>query len=552
MAARVSPFGRPQQPRSAWRALEMHYRKIRELHLRDLFSNDPNRGERMAVEAAGLYLDYSKNRMTTNTVKLLIDLAEESGLYTRIDAMFRGEKVNTTEERPALHIALRAPRGTSIFVDGNNVVPQVHRMLDRMTQFCNQVREGKWLGYTGKRIRHLINIGTGAFHLGPAMAFEALRYYQHPSLSFHFLGNIDVTDFVECVRNVDPAETLFIICSRTFTTLETMTNAQTARAWVLSALGANHEAVSKHFVAVSANPNEAEKFGIERINIFELWDWIADAYSIGSAVSLSTMLSVGPEKFATMLDGFHQMDMHYLASPFERNLPVLLGLISIWYNNLLGARSVAVIPYEQYLNRFSTYLQQLVMQSNGKNVTLIGTKATQNTSPIFWGDTGTNAQHSFSQFLNQGTSLVPCDLIAFLQPLHTLGRHHDILIASLLAHAEALAFGRSTDDVRAEGTPDWLVPHRVLSGNHPSNVILAHRLTPETLGKLVALYQHSVYTQGVIWNINSFDQWAVELGDQMAERILLELENKEESQLAHDSSTSALIRRYRQLKNAAC
>ena len=550
MAAHVSPFDR-SQPRSAWRALELHYRKIRDLHLRDVFANDPTRGERMAVEGGGLYLDYSKNRMTANTVKLLIDLAEESGLHTRIDSMFRGERVNTTEGRPALHVALRAPRGSSIFVDGNNVIPQVQGMLDKMAQFCNQVREGKWLGHTGKRIRHVINIGTGAFHLGPAMTFEALRYYKHPTLSFHFIGNIDVTDFLECVSNLDPAETLFIICSRAFTTLETMTNAHTARAWVLSALAADREAISKHFVAVSSNPDEVEKFGIERMNVFELWDWVPDAYSIGSAVSLSTMLSIGPERFMFMLDGLHQMDMHYLASPFERNLPVLLGLISIWYNNVLGAQSVAVIPYEQYLSRFSAYLQQLVMQSNGKNVTLIGTVATQNTSPICWGDTGANAQHSFSQFLNQGSSLVPCDLIAFLQPLHALSPHHDILIANLFAQAEALAFGRSPDEVRAEGTADWLLPHRVSAGNHPSNVILAHRLTPETLGKLIALYQHSVYTQGVIWNINSFDQWGVELGDQLAERILFELENKEESQLEHDSSTNALIRRYRQLRNAA-
>jgi glucose-6-phosphate isomerase len=552
MAAHLSPLGRPQKPRTAWRALEMHYRKIRDLHLRDLFANDPNRGERMAVEGAGLYLDYSKNRMTANTIKLLIELAEESGLHTRIDALFRGEKVNTTEGRPALHVALRAPRGTSIFVDGENVIPQVHNVLEKMKHFCNRVREGTWLGYTGKRIRHVVNVGSGACHLGPLMTFDALRYYADPSLSFRFVGNIDQSGFLESVRTFDPAETLFIICSRSFASLETMTNAQTARTWLLDGLGAGQEAVAKHFVAVSATVAEVAKFGIDPVNVFDFWDWMGKRYSLGSAVSLSTMLAIGPERFMAMLYGLHQMDMHYLATPFEQNLPVLLGLISVWYNNLFGANTAAVLPYEEYLVRFPSYLQQLAMESNGKNITLIGTDVTQDTSPIYWGDVGSNAQHSIFQLLHQGTRFMPCDFIAFAQAQHALGRQHDALLASMFAEAHSLAFGRSADEVRSEGTPNWLVPHRVLNGNHPSNTILAVRLTPETLGKLIALYQHSVYTQGVVWNVNSFDQWGTEFSNQVTENIISQLENKEEDvYLDHDSSTTALIRRYRQFQKAA-
>lgn len=551
MAAHVSRLGRPQKSRTTWRALETHYRKIRDLHLRDLFANDRNRGEHMAVAGAGLYLDYSKNRITANTIKLLVELAEESGLHTRIDAMFRGEKVNTTEGRPALHVALRAPRGSSIFVDGNNIVPQVHGVLDKMKHFCTRVREGTWLGHTGKRIRHVINIGTGACHLGPVMTFDALRYYSHPSLSFRFVGNIDVSDFLESVRTCDPAETLFIICSRTFTSVEAMTNARTARAWLLAGLGADQEAVAKHFVAVSADVVEAAKFGIDPLNVFEFWNWMGERYSVGSAVSLSTMLSIGPEEFMAILDGLHEMDMHYLATPFEHNLPVLLGLISIWYNNLFAAQTAAVLPYEQYLSHFPSYLQQLAMESNGKKITLIGTEVTQHTSPVYWGDVGTNAQHSFLQFLHQGTRLVPCDFIAFAQPLHGQAEHHDYLLASLFGEAHSLAFGRGADDIRDEGTPDWLVPHRVLDGNHPSTIILAARLTPETLGKLIALYQHSVYTQGVVWNVNSFDQWGTEFGNQIAHKFLSQLENKEGHVYGdYDSSTTALIRRYRQLQKA--
>jgi glucose-6-phosphate isomerase len=553
MVGRLSPFAsRLQTRRSAWRGLQLHYNKIRDIHLRDLFASDPKRGERLAVEGAGIYLDYSKNRVTNHTLKLLIELAEESGLHARIDAMFRGEKVNTTEKRPALHVALRAPRGTSIFVDTRNVVPQVHAVLDKMAHLCNRVRDGRWVGHTGKRIRHIVNIGIGSSHLGPAMAYDALRYYSDPNLTCHFVANIDGTEFVEVVRNLDPAETLFIVCSKTFTTFETMTNARTARAWMLAGLGGVEAAVPKHFVAVSANASEVSNFGIDPTNMFEFWDWVGERYSIGSAISLSTMLMIGPDNFLAMLDGLHQMDMHYLATPFEQNLPVLMGLLSVWYNDLFGADTTAVFPYEQYLQRFPAYLQQLTMESNGKNVTLIGTVVTQQTSPICWGDTGTNGQHSFFQSIHQGTRLVPCDFIGFVQPLHTLGQHHDILLANLFAQAEALAFGRSAESVIEEGTPDWLVPHRVSAGNHPSNTILVPRLTPETLGKLIALYEHSVYTQGVIWNINPFDQWGVELGEQLAEKIIPELGSKEEEgRLDHDSSTNTLIRRYRQLRHAA-
>ena len=551
MAAHASPFSsRPQRPRTAWRALEMHYRKIRESHLRDLFA-DPNRGDRMAVEGAGLYLDYSKNRLTTNTIRMLVELANESGLQARIDAMFRGEKVNITEGQAASHVALRAPRGTSIFVDGQNVVPQVHATLDKMRHFCNHVRDGAWLGHSGKRLRHVFNIGTAGLHLGPLMTFEALRHYKDSSLTFHFVGNEGLAGVLGSADNLDPAESLFIVSSRTFTTPETISNAQAARAWLLGGLGAGEEALSKHFVAVSKNREEVARFGIGSINVFEFWDWMGESYSLGSAVNLSTMLSIGPENFMALLDGLHQMDMHYLATPFERNLPVLLGLISVWYNNLFGAQTAAIFPYEQRLSHFPWYLQQLTMGSNGKNITVIGTEVAQQTSPIYWGAIGTNAQYSFSQFLNQGTRLVPCDFIAFAQPSDALQPQHDILIANLFAQAEALAFGKSAEDVKAEGTADWLVPHRVLRGNHPSNILLAPRLTPEYLGKLIALYEHSVYTQGVIWNIDSFDEWGVDFGNELAEGILLQIDDEENSQLEYDSSTKALIRRYRQLRTAS-
>jgi glucose-6-phosphate isomerase len=539
---------RPQTKRTAWKALEAHYRRARELHLRNLFADDPTRGERMAAQGAGIHLDYSKNRITDHTLKLLIQLAEESGLQTRIDAMFRGEKINITEKRAVLHVALRAPRGASILVDGNNVVPQVHAVLERMSHFCKRVRSGEWKGHTGKRIRHVINIGIGGSDLGPVMAYEALQHYSDRSMTFRFVSNIDGTAFVEAVRDLDPSETLFIVSSKTFTTLETMTNARTARSWLLAGLEGDEKAVAKHFVAVSTNAAEVAKFGIDTANMFEFWDWVGGRYSLGSAIGLSTMLAIGPENFRAMLDGFHQMDMHFLATPFERNLPVLMGLLAIWYNNLFGAQTIAVLPYEQYLKRFPAYLQQLTMESNGKRVTLIGTEVTQATGPIYWGEPGTNGQHSFYQLLHQGTRLIPCDFIVFGKPLNPLGRHHDMLVGNVFAQAEALAFGKTTEHVKAEGTPDWLVPHRVFEGNQPSNTILLERLTPETLGKLVALYEHSVFTQGAIWNINSFDQWGVELGKALAQRIIPELEETEELQLEHDSSTNALIRRYRSLR----
>jgi glucose-6-phosphate isomerase len=539
---------RPQTKPTAWKALQAHYRRVRELHLRNLFADDPTRGERMAAEGAGIHLDYSKNRITDHTLKLLIQLAEESGLQTRIDAMFRGEKINITEKRAALHVALRAPRGASILVDGNNVVPQVHAVLEKMSHFCKRVRSGEWKGHTGKRIRHVINIGIGGSDLGPVMGYEALQHYSDRSMTFRFVSNIDGTAFVEAVRDLDPSETLFIVSSKTFTTLETMTNARTARSWLLAGLEGDEKAVAKHFVAVSTNAAEVAKFGIDTANMFEFWDWVGGRYSMGSAIGLSTMLAIGPENFRAMLDGFHQMDMHFLATPFELNLPVLMGLLAIWYNNLFGAQTIAVLPYEQYLKRFPAYLQQLTMESNGKRVTLIGTEVTQATGPIYWGEPGTNGQHSFYQLLHQGTRLIPCDFIVFGKPLHPLGRHHDMLVGNVFAQAEALAFGKTNEHVKAEGTPDWLVPHRVFEGNQPSNTILLERLTPETLGKLVALYEHSVFTQGAIWNINSFDQWGVELGKALAQRIIPELEETEEPQLEHDSSTNALIRRYRSLR----
>ena len=552
MAAHVQAITEyPQKKRSAWKALEAHCRKNRTVHLRELFAHDPTRGERMTAEATGIYLDYSKNRITEQTLKLLVQLAEESGLQARIDAMFRGEKINITEKRAVLHVALRAPKGASIFVDRDNVVPQVHGVLDRMAHFCNCVRNGEWKGHTGKRIRNVVNIGIGGSDLGPVMVYEALKHYCDRSMTFRFVSNVDGTDLAESLRDLDPSETLFIVCSKTFATLETMANAQSARTWLLGGLGEDAAAVAKHFVAVSTNAAEAAKFGIDATNTFTFWEWVGGRYSIESAVGLSTMLAIGVENFRAMLDGSHQMDMHFLATPFERNLPVLMGLLTVWYTNFFGVPTIAVLPYEQYLKRFPAYVQQLAMQSNGKRVTLIGTAVTHETSPIYWGEAGTNAQHSFYQLLHQGTGLVPCDFIVFGKPLNFLGRHHDLLVANVLAQAEALAFGKTAEEVKLEGTPDWLVPHRTFEGNRPSNVIFAEQLTPETLGKLIALYEHSMFTQGVIWNINSFDQWGIELGKELAERIVPEIESTDEPPLEHDSSTNALIRRYRKVRRVA-
>jgi glucose-6-phosphate isomerase len=542
----------PFTERPAWKALEAHYQQVRELHLRKLFGDDPGRGERMTAEAVGLYLDYSKNRVTDETLKLLLQLAEESDLRARIDAMLRGEKINLTEKRAVLHVALRAPKGAVIAVDGENVVPQVHATLDKMANFSDRVRSGVLLGHAGKRIRNIINIGIGGSDLGPVMAYEALKHYSDRALTFRFVSNTDGTDFAEAVRDLDPAETLFIISSKTFTTLETMTNAHTARSWSLAGLGGDENSVAKHFVAVSTNDKEVAKFGIDTANMFEFWDWVGGRYSMESAIGLSTMVAIGPDNFRAMLDGFHQMDEHFRTAPFAGNLPVLMGLLGVWYNNFFGAHTVAVLPYEHYLKRFPAYLQQLTMESNGKHVTLEGTEVDYQTGPIYWGEPGTNGQHSFYQLIHQGTRLIPCDFIAFGQPLNPLGRHHDILLANVFAQTEALAFGKTPEEVKAEGTPDWLVPHRVFQGNRPSNTILADRLTPATLGKLVALYEHSVFTQGVIWSINSFDQWGVELGKALAQRIIPELESPEEPQLSHDSSTNTLIRRYRKLKEASC
>jgi glucose-6-phosphate isomerase len=544
MTAQIAPL----TERPAWKALEAHYQNVREIHLRKLFADDPKRGERMTAEAVGLYLDYSKNRITDETLKLLLQLAEESGLRERIDAMFRGEKINLTENRAVLHVALRAPKGASIAVNGENVVPQVHAVLDKMADFSNRVRSGGWQGHTGKRIRNVINIGIGGSDLGPVMAYEALKHYSERAMTFGFVSNVDGSDFAEAVHDLDPSETLFIISSKTFTTLETMTNAHSAREWSLAGLGGDEKSVAKHFVAVSTNAAEVAKFGIDTTNMFGFWDWVGGRYSMDSAIGLSTMLAIGPENFRAMLDGFFQMDEHFRTTTFERNLPVLMGLLSLWYNDFFGAQTVAVLPYEQYLKRFPAYLQQLTMESNGKHVTLDGDKAGYDTGPIYWGEPGTNGQHSFYQLIHQGTRLIPCDFIAFYQTLNPLGRHHDMLLANVFAQTEALAFGKTADEVSAEGTADWLVPHRVFEGNRPSNTLLADRLTPETLGKLVALYEHSVFTQGVIWNIDSFDQWGVELGKVLAQRIVPELENKQEPALNHDSSTNNLIRRYRKLK----
>jgi glucose-6-phosphate isomerase len=552
MAARVEPItGKPAVKRQAWKALEDHYKGIQKTHLRNLFADDLKRGERLTVEALGIYLDYSKNRVTDETLKLLLQLAEASGLQARIDAMFRGEKINITEKRAVLHVALRAPRGASIVVDGQNVVPAVHAVLDKMTDFSNRVRSGAWKGHTGKRIRNVINVGIGGSDLGPVMAYEALKDYSDRSMTFRFVSNVDGTDFAEAARDLDPSETLFIISSKTFTTLETMTNAHSARDWALAGLGGDEKSIAKHFVAVSTNTAEVSKFGIDTANMFEFWDWVGGRYSMDSAIGLSTMLAIGPENFRAMLDGFHQVDEHFRSTPFERNLPVLMGLLAVWYNNFFGAQTVAVLPYEQYLKRFPAYLQQLTMESNGKHVTLEGTPVDYDTGPIYWGEPGTNGQHSFYQLIHQGTRLIPCDFIGFAKPLNALGQHHDMLLANVFAQTEALAFGKTPEQVKAEGTPDWLVPHRVFEGNRPSNTILAEQLTPEILGKLVALYEHSVFTQGTIWNINSFDQWGVELGKALAQRIIPELESKTEPALSHDSSTNTLIRRYRKLKEAA-
>jgi len=537
--------------RPAWKALEAHYQKVRGIHLRQLFADDAKRGERMALEAVGLYFDYSKNRVTDETIKLLLQLAEQSDLRGRIDAMFRGDKINITEQRAVLHVALRAPRDASILVDGKNVVPDVHAVLDKMAEFSNRVRSGAWKGHTGKPIRNIINIGIGGSDLGPVMAYEALKHYSERSTTFRFVSNVDGTDFAEAVHDLDPTETLFIVSSKTFTTLETMTNAQSARDWSLKGLGGDPKAVAKHFVAVSTNTAKVSEFGIDTANMFGFWDWVGGRYSMDSAIGLSTMLAVGPDNFRALLAGFHEMDEHFRTTPFERNLPVLMGLLSVWYNDFFGAQTVAVLPYEQYLKRFPAYLQQLTMESNGKHVTLDGAAVSADTSPIYWGEPGTNGQHSFYQLIHQGTRLIPCDFIAFVETLNPLGRHHDMLLANVLAQTEALAFGKTSEQVKAEGTPDWLVPHRVFEGNRPSNTILAQRLTPEALGKLVALYEHCVFTQGAIWNINSFDQWGVELGKALAQRIIPELEGKTEPKLEHDSSTNALIRRYRQLKQAS-
>jgi len=539
---------KPLTKRPAWKALTAHYKTVRTLHLRQLFADDPGRGERMTAEAAGLYLDYSKNRITDETIKLLLQLAAESGLRARIDAMLSGEKINVTENRAVLHVALRTPKNASIVVDGENVVSQVHAVLDKMTDFSNRIRSGAWKGHTGKPMRNVINIGIGGSDLGPVMAYEALRHYSERAMTFRFVSNIDGTDFAEAVHGLDPAETLFIISSKTFTTLETMTNAQTARDWLINGLGGDARSVAKHFVAVSTNAAKVAEFGIDTANMFGFWDWVGGRYSMDSAIGLSTMIAISPENFRALLDGFHQMDEHFRTAPFDRNLPVLMALLSIWYNNFFGAQTVAILPYEQYLKRFPAYLQQLTMESNGKQVTLDGTAVNYQTSSIYWGEPGTNGQHSFYQLLHQGTILIPCDLIAFTEPLNQLGRHHDMLLANVFAQAEALAFGKTPEQVREEGTRDVLVPHRVFAGNRPSNTIIAQRLTPETLGKLVALYEHCVFTQGAIWHIDSFDQWGVELGKVLAQRIIPELESAEEPQLTHDSSTNRLIRLYRKRK----
>ena len=538
----------PVTQHPAWRALKAHSDGVRDVHLRTLFARDPKRGESMTAEAAGIYLDYSKNRITEQTLKLLLDLAEAVGLRGRIDAMFRGEKINVSERRAVLHVALRAPRGASILVDGENVVPGVHAVLDRMADFANQVRGGDWKGHTGKRIRNVVNIGIGGSDLGPVMAYEALKHYSDRAMTFRFVSNVDGTDLAEAVHDLDAAETLFIVSSKTFTTLETMTNARAARAWALAGLGGDKKSIARHFVAASTSSAEVAKFGIDTADMFPFWDWVGGRYSMNSAIGLSTMIAIGPENFRAMLGGFHEIDEHFRTAPFERNLPVLMGLLAVWYNDFFGAQTVGVFPYEQYLKRFPAYLQQLTMESNGKHVTLDGDPVACDTGPIYWGEPGTNGQHSFYQLIHQGTRLIPCDFIAFGQPLNPLGQQHDMLLANVFAQGEALAFGKTPEEVRAEGSPDWLVPHRAFEGNRPSNTILLQRLTPAALGKLVALYEHSVFTQGAIWHIDSFDQWGVELGKVLALHIIPELDGKAEPKLAHDSSTNALIRHYRKLK----
>jgi glucose-6-phosphate isomerase len=538
-----SPAG-PLRESTAWAALEEHHGEIGERHLREFFAEDPDRGERLVLEAVGLMLDYSKNRITDDTVRLLVELARERNLPERIEAMFTGERINSTEDRAVLHVALRAPRGSTIMFDGENVVPEVHEVLDRMSEFANRVRAGEWVGQTGKPIRNVVNIGIGGSDLGPVMAYEALRHYSQRDLTFRFVSNVDGTDFAEATFDLDPEETLFVVSSKTFTTLETMTNARTARAWVLAAV-TDEAAIARHFVAVSTNAEAVGKFGIDTANMFGFWDWVGGRYSMDSAIGLSTMIAVGPDRFGEMLAGFHAMDEHFRTAPLERNLPVVLGLLTVWYTDFLGARTVAVLPYDQYLKRFPAYLQQLTMESNGKSVTIEGDPVDYATGPVFWGEPGTNGQHSFYQLIHQGTHLIPCDLICFTEALNRLGDHHDILLANVFAQAEALAFGKTADEVRAEGTDEALVPHRVFAGNRPTNTILVDRLTPETLGKLIALYEHSVFTQGTIWGIDSFDQWGVELGKALARRIVGELEAEAEPELTHDSSTNALIRRAR-------
>jgi glucose-6-phosphate isomerase len=544
MAGRLKAFTR----RPAWKALAANYKQVREIHLRTMFADDPKRGERFSVEAVGLFLDYSKNRINEETLKLLFQLAEESGLRERIDAMFRGEKINVSEKRAVLHVALRAPNDEVIKTDGKDVVPAVLAVLDKMSAFCDRVRSGDWKGHTGKRIRNVLNIGIGGSDLGPVMAYEALRHYTQRDMTFRFISNVDGTDFAEAVFGLDPTETLFIVSSKTFTTLETMTNAHTARDWALAGLGGDESSIAKHFVAVSTNAAEVTKFGIDTANMFEFWDWVGGRYSMDSAIGLSTMLAIGPDNFRALLDGFHQMDEHFRTAPFEKNLPVLMGLLGVWYNDFFGAQTVAVLPYEQYLKRFPAYLQQLTMESNGKHVTLNGKEIEYQTGPIYWGEPGTNGQHSFYQLIHQGTKLIPCDFIGFYKTLNPVGRHHDLLMANVFAQTEALAFGKTAEEVKAEGTPDWLVPHRVFQGNRPSNTIMVDELTPESLGKLVALYEHTVFTEGAIWSIDSFDQWGVELGKVLAQRIIPELETKDEPSLNHDSSTNQQIRRYRARK----
>ncbi len=538
----------PLAERSAWKALIAHHDKVKSTTLKDLFAKDPGRGERLTAEFGGIFLDYSKNRVTDETLKLLFQLADESGLKARIEAMFTGEKINITENRAVLHVALRAPKGEKIVVDGEDVVPAVHEVLDKMTGFADKIRSGEWKGHTGKKIRNVVNIGIGGSDLGPVMAYEALKHYSQRDLTFRFVSNVDGTDFVEAVQDLQADETLFLVASKTFTTLETMTNAHSARDWALKALGGDEKAVAKHFVAISTNAKEVAKFGIDTANMFGFWDWVGGRYSMDSAIGLSTMIAIGPDNFRALLNGFHQMDTHFRTTPFEKNLPVLLGLLTVWYTDFFDAQTVAILPYEQYLKRFPAYLQQLTMESNGKHVTLDGTHVATETGPIYWGEPGTNGQHSFYQLIHQGTRLIPCDFIGFFKTLNPLGAHHDMLMANVFAQAEALAFGKTAEQVKAEGTPDWLVPHRVFEGNRPSNVILADKLTPEVLGKLIALYEHTVFTQGTIWSIDSFDQWGVELGKVLAQKIIGELESKDEPKLAHDPSTNNLIERYRKNK----